>query len=427
MIRVAIIVFIGLILGAGDARSQQQSDSFLDLQTAYELASENAPRNADANLQKAIAELRQRILWTDYLPSVSLGGQAVYYSEVARLPFDLPGQTAPAVANDQYRVGLNIEQILYDGGATGRKISLEKANEGYAVQEAAVSLYSIRNLVEDAYFGVLLAEAAAASIKVRLSDMQSRLDELNALVEEGVLVASEADQLQAEILRLEQEREMSESQVLAARDMLTIVTGWEAAQTVQLLVPGDDRTSRLNGERPEIRQFQLAQHVLDQQIKLAGSTRRPHVFSFAEFAYGRSPGLNLFENNFEPFFSVGVRMKWSAWDWKRTSRQQQIFQFNKQLVASRQAEFLQSIDIAVAKKQRDIERLTKAIDSDTQVIELRERILADTASRLQTGLVSAADLIRETNSLESARLAQDIHRLELAYARAQLTTIRGAE
>lgn len=81
------------------------------------------------------------------------------------------GYDVKGIKKDQYRVGINANQVVYDGGAI--KASRETATAQGDVEEKKndVDMYLLRERVNNLYFGVLLAEE-----KIQLNeDLQALL------------------------------------------------------------------------------------------------------------------------------------------------------------------------------------------------------------------------------------------------------------
>ncbi|NND71757.1 MAG: TolC family protein [Rhodothermales bacterium] len=418
-----------LLLFQSVVLSPQQDDGAasdsLTLAQAQIEAQQTAPARSEFEIQRMVALLNQQNISTAYFPEFSVIGQAVYNSEVAEIPFSVPGQDTPSISNDQYKLGLSIEQLIFDGGSTGRRKNLEQASLDYANQTVAVSLYSIRQNVERSFFGALIAQARLRSLRVRTEDLLSKLEEINALVDEGVLTTTSVDQIRVEVLSLRQQVRSVEIEARTAIDILGQWMGRDLPPDIRLVTPDARVHSDSIARRPEFRQFELARAVLDRQDALQTVTRKPRVTSFGEVAYGRAPGLNLFENSFKPYFSLGVRLRWAAWDWNRSRNGSQIIQLKKSSLDVSESQFELQLNVALSQKRNDIQRLQSALEIDDDVITLRQRIRTEAESRFDNGIESAADYVREVNAEQLAILARELHRIELSKALVEYHTIQG--
>jgi len=405
-----------------------QADT-LRLDALYRAAEANAPRRQELALQEAITALKVRNLDARYLPSVALGGQATYQSEVATIPFSLPGERPVVISKDQYKVMFNMDQLVYDGGLVAQQKAIERAARDVAQQEVAVDLYRLRDQINAAYFGALMAQAQRASLQTLEEDLQARLGQVQARIRQGVLTASNADVLAAELIKIRQQQTDAESRRLAALDVLSERIGQAlAADVVLALPPSPDAGRDLPATaRPEYRLFDLTKTRLSQQEGLAARKNRPVVATFAEAAYGRPPGLNFFKNEFRPYFSLGLRVKWAFWDWRTGMREQEMLALQREVVSAQEATFTQSLNVALTQAVREIARLETLLQSDAEIIALRARIAAEAASRLENGVLTATDYLVERNAEHQARLTEQLHRIQLVQARVQHATIKGKD
>ena len=401
----------------------------LHLAACYREAEAHFPLRRQLALQETITALRVDNLNTRYLPSLSLSGQATYQSEVPAFPLDLPGTTLPAISRDQYKVALGIDQLIYDGGQVRRQKALEGVQRDLTQQEVAVETYQLREQIDAAFFGVLLRQAQAASLQVLAADVEARLGEVRAWVAQGVVLGSNADVLEAELIKIRQQQAEVAADRRAALAVLGTLMGRTLSDDEVLALPevAADGGMAASWQRPEYEVFALTKARLEEQEKLAATRNRPQVTSFAEAAYGRPPGLNFFENAFKPFFSLGVRVRWPFWDWHASRREQEALALQQQVVEAREATFAQQITVAVQQTLQDVVRLEALLEGDAEIIALRERITAQAARQLENGTITATDYLVERNAEHQARLTQQLHRIQRARAQVQYrTTIGGA-
>ena len=400
----------------------------LQLEACYQEAALHYPLRQQLALQEAVTALQVDNLSARYRPSLSLNGQAVYQSDVAEIPFAAPGTEAPQISNDQYKVALNVDQLIYDGGLTAQQKNLERLRRDLSQQEVEVELYKLREQVNTAFFGVLLRQAQAASLQTFLDDIEARLSLIRSRVAQGVALASNADVLEAERVKIQQQQAEVEAQRRAALAVLGTLMGRTLAEDVILMLPvvsveGNSPTVR---QRPEYTVFALNRARLAEQEKLAAIKNRPQVVSFAEVAYGRPAGLNFFENDFKPFYSLGVRVRWPFWDWSVSRRERETLVLQQQMVAAQEETFALGIDVAVQQELSDVSRLEELLRSDAEIITLRQRVTAQAASQLENGVITATDYLIERNAEHQARLTQDLHQVQLVQAKVRyLTTIGG--
>src|SRR5690606_25555615 len=180
--------------------------------------------------------------------------------------------------------------------------------------------------------------------------------------------------------------------------------------------PGEDASfaDRPGLARPENRVFELQRDRLKRQVAVAARQQHPTVFGFGSAAYGRPPGMNIFENDLSPYFSAGLRLRWPVWDRGSVRRERRTAELRQALVDAEQDAFLQSVEVEAAEIRADIERLHRAIDQDAQILQVRERLAQRAADQLENGTISVTDYLIHQEAVHRARLNEKRQRLDRA-------------
>ena len=128
---------------------------------------------------------------------MTAAAQATYQSAVAAWPdhlqsmFQQVGLKMKGLRKDQYKLSIDVQQPIYDGGAISgqRKIASQEGK----VQEAEneVNLYQVRRRVNELYFSLLLLDE-----QIKLNDdvkalLQSSEQKLSAMVKGGTAATSD--------------------------------------------------------------------------------------------------------------------------------------------------------------------------------------------------------------------------------------------
>ena len=134
------------------------------LEVCQQAAERNYPLIAQHDLIARTTDLTVANIQKGWLPQLTATAQATYQSAVTAWPDEMKGLMQQmgvdmkGLAKDQYRVGVDLQQTVFDGGA----ISAQKqvAREQGAVQQAQleVDLYKVRQRVNEMYFGLLLLD-----------------------------------------------------------------------------------------------------------------------------------------------------------------------------------------------------------------------------------------------------------------------------
>ena len=400
----------------------------LRLAELQEAALQQDPRTRQLALESDIANLRLDNLATRYYPQVAAQGQATVQSDVTSVDIPVPNASTPSPSRDQYQLTLNVDQLIYDGGATAEQRTLQRIRRDVAQASARAERYRVREQVNQAYFAVLLLQAQQEQLRILDDDLQAKRNVIAARVEQGAALPGALDELDAERITVRQQQATVRADRRTALARLGELTGRPLADDA-VLVPPDvpaiqpDRVPRY---RPEYAVFDQTKRQLQQQADMADVDLKPRVSAFAQGGYGR-PGLNRFEDSFQPFGLVGVQLRWTLWDWGRADREQEALAAQQRIVDTQEATFSRNLRLAIDGYQNDIDRLTEALRLDRQLIAHRQRIEAQAASQLDNGVITTADYLEKRNDVFRARLQQRLHRLQRLQTRVQYLTTIGSE
>ncbi len=359
-----------------------------------------------------------------WLPQVTLSGQATLQSDVVSWPEEfesmlaMQGLDMPGIRRDQYKVQIDVQQTLWDGGKsrTDRAIA-----EGEAAQErmsTEVELYAVDSRVEDIYFGILLMQEQQRQIGEMMQRLQTNLDQVNALVENGIAMQADADAVEVQLLTQRQSLGQVEARLQSFRRILGLFIGEELGE-VPLPMPVAEEPVGYDSERPELQLMDAQMALLQAREQMVDVSLAPRVALFAQGYYGY-PGLNMFENMVSHRWTlngiVGVRMNWniSSLYTSKTSRRQlqnardnvmlqrEVFAFNSRLQAEQES--------------AEVRRIREAIADDDRIVALRSRVREAAEVRLQEGMIDTHDLLGKISDETSAKIARSTHQIELVKA-----------
>ena len=303
------------------------------LEECQQAAERNYPLIRQYDLIEKTTALTVKNIQKGWLPQLSASAQVTYQSDVTAWPEQMQsmyqqlGLDMKGLTKDQYRIGLDLKQTVYDGGM----ISSQKrvAREQGKVQEAQneVTLYQVRRRVNEMYFALLLLDEQILLNR----DMQELLAgnerKLQSMVKGGTAAESDWQSVKAERLNVMQQGVSLEAQRRMLAAMLGAFCGMEVksvkkpAGAATLSQHTGQQTGRLAGQlagvsavqRPEMRLYDAQLRLADAQEKALNAALRPKLGVFAQGFYGY-PGLNMFEDMMSRKWSlnglIGARLTW---------------------------------------------------------------------------------------------------------------------
>jgi outer membrane protein TolC len=391
------------------------------------------PRGRELALLTAQSRLRLQNLTAERRPTLSLGGQAQYQSDVARIPITLPGGVkVPTPPHDTYDAHLAAGQRLYDPSIGARR-SVEDAQLAESQARLRATLFPVRQNVSEVYFAALRAQSQLAELQAAITDLEAQLRVAIARVREGTALPSEEKTIRAELLKRRQSVAELSSSRHASLIVLADLTGMRLNSETILRAPDlATEVAQARGSladlrsRPEYEQFARARAALEQQERAQGAKDRPRVSAFGRAGYGR-PGLNPLSDNFDSYWLAGLQVQWTPWTWGTTRREKELLALQRQIISAEEQQFTDNLRRSTEQDLASIDRLEVALTEDDQIIALREDIAAETRSRFNEGVVTSAEYVDRQTDVLSARIARALHRAELAQARARFLNTLGIE
>lgn len=409
-----------LLLLSGSALAQ---GSF-PLDSAWAAARRHYPLLRQQEATDRATALQIRNIRTGYLPQAELSGRATYQSDVVELPIKLPNLIIPSIPKDQYNLSLDVRQLIYDGGATSGQRDLQIARQQADRQKVEVDLHQLRQQVTQVYFNALIWDAHITARREMIAEVKQRRQKLQAGVDNGTVLASQVDMLQAEALKAEQQLEEAINGKQAALATLALLTGKTESEMTALVLPAPAATGNAPLQRPELALFRYQQEVLGSQAKLTESVTRPKLSAFVQGGYGR-PGLNMLSDKFDFYYMGGLRLNWTLWNWRYQQTERAVLHEQEAGIQAQSEAFDLQTRAALLRQQAEINTLQAAMDKDKEIVELRGKVKNVSAAQLDNGVMTVHDYLTDLYAETSAVIAGKTREIQFVYATIQYQVIKG--
>jgi len=405
-----VIIISGLLLA--------QSPTTLTLEYCQDKARENYPLTKQFELLQSANKLKLRNLTSKWLPKLKISGQTMYQSDVTSFPIQIPGISIPEVDQEVQKVTFDVSNTLYDGGLTHRQKLLDRASLSVDQQNIEVELYKLREQINQIYFNALLLQENENRINILKDEIESRIKIVESSVRNGLALQSNADVMQAELVKIEQQILEIVFSKQAAFEMLSEYIDqpiiYETVLTGSVINTVSDEPSLL---RPELKLMSLQMQKLDASRSLLTAKVLPHLVVFGQLGYGK-PGLNMFSNELNDFYIIGLKINWTPWNWRRTHNDRQWIDLQKNIVQTQKSTLEQNIRILLKKDIAEINKYKSMILKDDEIIALRKKITSTSSAQLDNGIITATDYLIELNAETQAQLNKQLHIIQLAKAKA---------
>jgi outer membrane protein TolC len=347
-----------------------------------------------------------------YLPQVSITGIGGYI--INGLPsLALPGVPASEPDKVQAIALIQVNQTIWDGGATKSTKDITRASTAVEKAYIDVQLHQIQDRVAQIYFGVLLMDEQLKVLEQSEKNLKLNHDRLRLSNENGLGYRVEVDEVEAELLKLDQRRIEFTFTRAAYVDMLSLFIGKPLTAETTLVRPevsGEVLTGTNN--RPEMIWYNNRTRLVETQAAMDKVALMPKVGILGAGVF-ISPGMQFATSKITNLALVGLSVSWNTGGLYRNSNNKQLHQLQSNRIATEQKtfEFNQSLELkqygAEVAKQRAV------LQNDNKIVELKSRIQQSQQLKFDNGLCSAADLINAINNEQDARGNQRLHEIQL--------------
>lgn len=416
------------------AGSGIDAQKILTLKECYDRAAASSAIAGEKDSYSAIWQLRDKNLSKGWLPALDAGGSFLYNSEVIDMGSSLGAIPIPGIADaikplphEQYKITLDINQVIYDGGAIKGARALERADLKINRKQTETDLYKLRSQINTYYFNLLLLERQKELLINYLELITKRISSMQSAVNNGIVLRSDVDVMTSEKIKLEQQLRENEIRKNSLMKILTDLTGIETDPSVQLIMPAlnEEFTSEIS--RPELEVFDLRKEQLAAGMKVINSKRMPKAFGFATLGYGNPPGNNFFRDEFAPYYILGAGVKWNIFDWNKAKNEKQIISLQQGMIDSRKNDLTDNLSRLLEAKNAEMLNLNSLLQTDAELIALRKRITASAESQYENGTITATELLNEINAEKLAEINFEIHKINLAMVKVEYLNICGKD
>jgi len=388
----------------------------LTIEACQEMARQNYPQVRQFDLIQQSADYNLSNAGKNWLPQVSLSARATYQSDatsisVPQLSLDI---TLP---KDQYQAVLEATQLVWDGGVNTSQKNIIKATAAVDKEKLEVELYTLKDRVNQVFFGLLLIEDQLLQNRTLQEELQTNYDRVNAYVVNGVANQADLDAISVEKLNNQQRRLELIASEKSFRQMLSALTGKPISETTNLIkpLPVYAGVNLADIKRPELRLFDSQLNLLNNQENMVRAGNLPKLGLFLQGGYG-NPGLNMFKEGFSAYYLGGIRLSWTINGFYTQKNNLRTLENTKDGVAVQRETFLFNNNLIIVRQNNEIEKIREQLKQDDEIIRLRGNIKQASSVKVENGTMTVADLLRDINAENLAKTQRSLHEIQLLMA-----------
>ena len=382
-------------------------------------AERNYPMIKQYDLISQTTQLTVKNIQKGWLPQIAIAAQATYQSDVTSWPesmkgtFQQLGVNMKGLSKDQYKIGIDLQQTIYDGGTISSMRSIARQEEKVQKAQVETNLYQVRKRVNEMYFSLLLLNEQIKlnnDVKALLLSSEKKLA---SMLKGGTIATSDFENIKAERLSVEQQNESLKSQQQMLQHLLSTFCGIKVSNVQK---PAPFETTISTNKRPEMLLFDNQLQLSSIKEKALNSQVRPKLGIFAQGFYGY-PGLNMFEDMMNRKWSlngmVGVKLSWNVGALYSLKNDKAKLRLQREMTENAREIFLFNNQLEEIQQNENIKRYHTMKQTDDEIIMLRTNIRKAAESKLSHGIIDINNLLREINNENAAKIQQTIHDIEM--------------
>ena len=388
------------------------------------LAKENYPLLKQKQMYADIGSNKAKQLSTNFLPQVSIAGQATYQSEVTEFAFPGAGSSGFKQKPDQYSLGLEVKENLLDYGAIKTQKQIERENAEMQSQQVDAEFLKLKDRVNQLYGNICLQQENKKIMYLRMDELEAKRKKMQSAVANGAALPSNFLVIESEYLSTQQKLEEINSNLNGWYKTLSIITNKQMDTNVVFTDIKKEIPLQTNNVRPEYRLYELQGNSLKLKESMITKNNLPKIYVFGKSYYGR-PGFNFLNNDFRPYGLVGAGLSWNLTAYYTSGKDKKNLRINNDIITNQKKIFDLNLQTTLVQQQEEIMKLERMIAMDLKIVEAKTTIRKATSSQLDNGAITPSDYIVDLNAENQAQFNLKLHEIQLLMAKQNYNTTLG--
>jgi outer membrane protein TolC len=386
----------------------------LDLASCLKMADTANLTLKNSSLDIGINAEQRRVYLTGRYPKLIYSGDYKYNAII-------PGQVVPAAffggapgtfSTVQFGVPFNLSntlqlnQILYNPQLNYGLTALRINDEIVRIQDQ-MSTLDVKQQVAATFFNLQGLYKQVSFIDSNVLNLNSLIANMQALVNQQIMIQNEVDKLVLSKLTLEEARNTLTTNILQLEDYLKLLIGLPFEADIQLVQDAIvEKTILVDSAEvyyPELALLEAQQRMNIEERKGTKMNYLPNLSFYAAYNYNYNmKPADDFRVGIEGAF-IGLRLDWTLFDGLEKHYQLKVNALNAEKIQNQKALVSQQLELRTRNAKRQIELNSNALNLSKEKLELAQSIYDLTALKLKQGLIGSTDLILAENGLQEAQ------------------------
>ena len=406
-----MLITLGILLFLAPL-SFAQVTTGLSIDSCYAMAGRNYPLIKQYDLIEKSKEYTISNANKAYLPQISITGIGAYI--ISGLPtITLPNSSPPEKHDFQF-IGIGqLDQVIWDGGATKTQKEMAKAGAGVEKATVDISVFDLHDRINQLFFGILLIDEQLKQLDILMENLDRSLKNVKLTLDNGLTYQSDVDEVRAEVLNAGQRKIEFNYARKGYADMLGFIIGKPFGEEVRLEKPlMVESYALLASKRPEL-------NLYSSQIKLVEASSAIDKVAlmpkFGVMALGVliEPGVSFGTETMNSLALAGLSLSWNTGGLYKFGTNKKLNQVKLDKISNQQETFLFNNTLQLKQGSNEIEKQKEIIRNDDEIVLLKSRIRNSYQLKYDNGICSMNDLITSINKESEAKCNQALHNVQL--------------
>lgn len=382
------------------------------------LAYDNYPQIKEMSLIEMTRGIDLKTAAYAWLPHLNVSGKATWQSEVVEMPIEIPGMDI-RIPHDQYGLTAEFTQQIWDGGTSHSRRELAEAGAEVKKTQLETNLWAIRSRIQNIYLGIILIDKQMRLNDLLRENLERNSEEVGSLINGGVALPTDLDQVSVNILSCLQQRASLEADRRSYVKLLGLMTGRDMTG-VELAIPQEaldfqDDGMRDFATRPEMSLYSAQLKQNEVQLRQLNTLISPKLNLSLQGGYGR-PGMNMLSGDFSAYFVAGLKLQWNIGALYTRGMDKRKLKADAQKIDLTRETFLLNSSVEAEQKNNAIEKARDVLDRDSEIIALRQRIREAGENQYREGTIKMNDYLSMLDEEYKAKANESMHEVQLMMA-----------
>ena len=382
------------------------------------LAYDNYPQIKEMSLIEMTRGIDLKTAAYVWLPHLNVSGKATWQSEVVEMPIEIPGMDI-RIPHDQYGLTAEFTQQIWDGGTSHSQRELAEAGAEVKKTQLETNLWAIRSRIQNIYLGIILIDKQMRLNDLLRENLERNSEEVGSLINGGVALPTDLDQVSVNILSCLQQRASLEADRRSYVKLLGLMIGRDMTG-VELAIPQEaldfqDDGVRDFATRPEMSLYSAQLKQNEVQLRQLNTLISPKLNLSLQGGYGR-PGMNMLSGDFSAYFVAGLKLQWNIGALYTRGIDKRKLKADAQKIDLTRKTFLLNSSVEAEQKNNAIEKARDVLDRDSEIIALRQRIREAGENQYREGTIKMNDYLSILDEEYKAKANESMHEVQLMMA-----------